>query len=1113
MRMIRTQKYLAGVAALVAFVANAATAQAQGAVITGRVVSDAGMPLQGANAFIPEMNLSVGSNEQGRYTINIPAGRVQGQTVTLRIRSIGFQPVARPLTISAGTQTIDFTLKTDVNRLAEVVVTGVTGATEQKMLPFTVSKVDESSMPVKTSDPLQQLQGKVPGAQIVTSNGRPGAQAAVLLRGPKSINASGRGQGPLYIVDGVIISGGLPDLNAQDIESVEVVKGAAAASLYGSRAGNGVIQITTKRGRETDAGVRFGVRTEYGGGDIENRFPLAQAHTMFMNPSGTRFCVTSAAGTTPCARTVDFAQEARRINEQAPTELSLAPVTFQGDHGIAAAPSKPVQRGIFQIGQWPKRYDAVAQAVTAGQFSNTNVDMTGRFGGANFFASAAHFAQDGAFQFLEGFRRQSVRANIDQQVGDSWRVALTTYYASTREGAGNAAEGGTGFFRLTRVPAGVDLTARDKFGRLYVRSSPLSGGAQNSNPLYLWDAERQTDWSNRFLGGFNARYTPLSWLTLETNAGYDRSAGRQFFFRDRGFRISQSSTTLPGGIVYRWSGSTTAYNASFNASANRQFGDLDTRVLAQYLYEQSDGEGQDLQGINLTVPGLSTASAATSNFAISSGETSVRATGMVAGASATYKERYIVDATFRRDGSSLFGAENRFANYGRGSLAWRVSQEPFWIVPGVNEFKLRASVGTAGGRPTFAAQYETFSIGSGGVLTPATLGNANLRPETTTEEEYGIDAELFNRIGVNVTYAHAVTDDQILQVPPSVATGFTNQWRNAGQLDNKTWEASVNVPIINRRNLTWSTRINYDKFFTKITRLDLAPYFVSANGQQGTESMFWMRPNEQYGTIYGRAFARNCTQLPSTFQGQCGAGLDKAFKINDEGFVVWTGAGNSLGDGIKKNLWQAVLPGSAAPFGVPAGWGNPIVQRDAGGNALLLPLGHALPSFRWSVGNTVTLGKFSAYGLVDASIGQSVFNLGRQWSLGDFQDQEQDQTGRTVETAKPMGHYWRSNVESTLGSGGFYDILGPNNLTTEKASFAKLREVNVAYNFGGLKGVGGDWTLSLTGRNLYTWTNYTGFDPETGRGGGQLGSGALNAVDAFQYPNIRTFTVSIGTRF
>ena len=194
------------------------------------------------------------TNAQGRYSIVIPGERVRGQTVTLRVRAIGHLAQARPLTLRAGAQTNDFVLKNDINRLQEVVVTGVTGATEQKKTTFAVSSLNaEEDLLVKPASALASIAGKVPGATVVGANGRPGTAPSIVLRGAHSINATNRDQGPLVIVDGILLNGNSTDINPEDIESIEVVKGAAGASIYGSRAQNGVISIKTKRASDASA--------------------------------------------------------------------------------------------------------------------------------------------------------------------------------------------------------------------------------------------------------------------------------------------------------------------------------------------------------------------------------------------------------------------------------------------------------------------------------------------------------------------------------------------------------------------------------------------------------------------------------------------------------------------------------------------------------------------------------------------------------------------------------------------------------------------------------------------------------------------------------------------
>jgi len=433
-------------------------------VITGRVTSEAGNPLEVANVFITEMHISVPTNAEGRYTISIPPERVRGQTVSLRARAIGYASLSKPLTLTEGTLTLDFALKRDINRLQEVVITGVTGATEIKKTAFSITSIDQTDMPVPSTNALSQLQGKIPGAQIVSPSGRPGTAPQVILRGVKMLNAEGRSQGPLMIVDGIILTQGTQELNPQDIESVEVVKGAAASSMYGSRAGSGVIQITTKSGRNTAPGVKFGGRTEYGFSDVQGRYPFSTRHFLMLDETGKRFCI-KQSGLPACSRSVDFEEEALRVNEQG-GDAALAPYSFERDYGIGQAPTKPELKGLFMVNQWPRRYDPIEQTITNGRFINSNLDATGRFGNTSYFASGSQLKEEGSIMFLQGYNRYSERVNVDQQLGEQWTMLVSSFYSRSSQFADGE------WFRLTRVPPGVNLLRRDNKARLFIRSNP-----------------------------------------------------------------------------------------------------------------------------------------------------------------------------------------------------------------------------------------------------------------------------------------------------------------------------------------------------------------------------------------------------------------------------------------------------------------------------------------------------------------------------------------------------------------------------------------------------------------------------------------------------------------
>ena len=1126
MTRFRRSSRLASLLAGLATTVLASTAFAQGATITGTVKSAQGQALQAANIRIADLNVSVGTGEDGVYRITLVADRVRGQTVNMVVRAIGFKPQTKQITITAGAQDHDFTLEVDVNRLSEVVVTGVTGATETKKLAFTVDKVDQANLPVPATSALSSIAGKVTGAQVIQPSGRPGTAPSIILRGAKSLNLS---LSPLVVVDGVVINGGMQDINPQDIESIEVVKGAAASSTYGARAQNGVIQITTKSGATAQQGARFNVRSETGLQDIQGAYPFSQRHFMVMDEQMNNFCVI-VTNQPACSRVVDFEDHALYVNDNGDDVAARAPFGFERDAGIGQAMSKPFLKATFQVNQWPVRYNPVNAATTANLYSNNNVDMSGRFGNTGFFASASNLIQEGAIKFLDGYRRNTARLNVDQAVGEDLTMQVSTLYARTT----NYPQ--TDFFVLTRVPAGVDLLRRDSQGRLFIRSNPLNQGQQNENPL--WDAENFNSRTNvdRYLGSFTSRYTPFPWLDFEGNAALDRRRDNSWSLTEKGYRVTRpNQSTAYLGSYSEDAASDVSYNMSMNGTARQNnplgISDLQTRLNVRYSFERSDSDGLSAGGNTLAVPGLLDLANVTVYGTPGSGTSSVRAIGILGGVAIDYKGRYIIDAVYRQDGSSLFGSEERWHPYGRGSVAWRLSDEGWWPLKGaINDMKLRGSIGTAGGRPGFNYQYETFNIGTGGTISSNQLGNRFLKPENTTETEFGFDAELFNKYGLNVTYARDITKDQMLQVPASASSGFSSQWRNAGTVENKTYEVSLNVPLITNRDVVWTSRLSFDRNRAYITALDVPPFSSTTSN-----SRFEFRVGERLGQVWGKLFLTDCSQLDAQFISQCGpAGSGAQFQPNSDGYIVWTG-GFSPTEGITRNLWASAAPGCVSstgarlnqtgrvncagaggtvnmPWAIPlTHWGMLMVMRDSTGTPVQNRLGNTSPDFRLTMSHNFNWKKLTLYALVDGNYGNRLFNQEIHWSLGDFNVRYEDQDGKTVENAKPMGYYWRApQPDNGAGVGGFYDVLGSNNQTVQKGSYTKLREVSLGYQLGAIRGIG-DFNLTLVGRNLYTITDFLGWDPEVG--GSILNSAGFGSVAGFQYPQTRTFTFTIGTRF
>jgi TonB-linked SusC/RagA family outer membrane protein len=1036
---------------------------------------------------LPAVQVVVVGTQRGTITARDGTFQIEGVPSgprEIRATFIGFQSQTQSVTVAAGqVTTVSFELRQSILDIEEIIVTGVAGETVRGKIPFTVDRLTQAALPVPASNAASMIQGKVAGAIVTASSGRPGTAPSILLRGPTSINNAGRSQDPLYIVDGVILSASVADIDALDIESIEIVKGAAAASLYGSRAANGVIQITTQRGRNVaENSVRYTFRSEYGESALPGRFNLTQRH-QFETQNG-KFV---SQGGAPC----DF--------------LQCPSVRLAGQRrlpGASASAWNTIQQEV-----WPgQTYDHVERFFQGGVFMSNYASIAGRSGGTNYLVSFSRQDDQGILPYHDGSVRQNFRVNLDQSVRQNLTVSATALYSrsdnSTNEG---------NIFQLTRMPAGVDLLAPDPNhpDALIIKPDPFN---DNINPLYTMSTSQNTQNRGRFLGSLSARWSPLEWANIDANASFDRADLNSQSFRPKGFRNIQG--IAQGGSLGRTAQRIEGINASIMGSFRRQFGDLTTLTTLRYLVEVEDSYVTTTSGSEFTADGVWTFSNIPNDrISATSSTTTTRADGLSAGMNLDFRDRYILDGLVRQDGSSRFGPNERRSVYYRMAGAYRLTEEEWFALPNMDEFKLRYSIGTAGNTPSFTAQYETYSV-SGGTITPVTLGNRNLKPEFATEQEMGVEMTMFsNRVSVDLTYANTVVKDQILQVPALAYTGFSTQWRNAGTLESNTFEASLNATLVRSRAVTWTARVLFDRTRQEITELNVPAYQGGVAGQ-GLENVFYYRKGEAIGTFYGFKFATSCADLPSEVD--C-----SQFAVNNDGFLVWKGGASSPNhgwetwqDGANTRHWW----GTNAPFtirGQAVQWGTPFqaqgIDRVTGEVTTFLPLGQTTPDFSVSLANTVSWRNFAFYGLLQSVQGFYVYNQPLQWATFQSYSGIMDQSDVPEELRKPVGYYDR-----LYGASG----LQPSSAFVDDASFVKLREMSVRYRMGrntldalavtrGIESA----TFSVTGRNLLTWTKYDGYDPDVGASGGSAGSAALSRVDGFSYPNFRTFTFGFEVNF
>ncbi|HEU4879107.1 MAG TPA: hypothetical protein VFT21_06630, partial [Gemmatimonadaceae bacterium] len=651
---------------------------------------------------------------------------------------------------------------------------------------------------------------------------------------------------------------------------------------------------------------------------------------------------------------------------------------------------------------------------------------------------------------------------------------------------------GSAFFSLLQSPPDVDLTypnatsACDRSaptqaacGTKYSPVLPVAaaGGTARGNPLLDLYQRSYNDRRERIIGSFSARYRPFGWLTFDGNYGTDRLNQRVSNFLDRG---------LVGGntVVESQTQGTLALNTSNNQASNSQvsglanftLGDLHSATRATYQYEEERNNTFNTSTGALkvaSVPDLQSGDPTTLN-ATSNIQTIRTMNGNIV-QNFNYGDRYLLQLVGRRDGSSLFGSNNRWANYYGISGAWRISED--FTIPGIQDLKIRAAKGTAGLRPGFEYQYETYSV-SAGTISKNTVGNKDLKPALQTENEVGVNVSFLNRFDLEYVKSDRHTEGAFLLVPLSLAQsgGFTAQWQNAARVGGRTMEGSLNARIIEGKNLTWNSTLTAERSRQKIDELNRAPFRVGSSSQG--QAIFYYRAGEQLGVIYGQRWARSIAELADNPL-NAGKDLNALYEVNDDGYVVAKGT-------------RGLPTERAIKYVNPQGSDN-------------VKIGDVNPDYSFGFANTVRFGGFTLYGLLDGTRGGDIYNFTKQWMFQDRRHGTLDQSAKAPENKKAQEYY---NV-------GFYNALEPNSYFVEDGSYVKLRELSVSYalspsmlNSMRFLGQGRSVKVALIGRNLKTWTNYSGFDPESSS------NGDFNfRIDGFRYPSFRQITGQIEIGF
>lgn len=1004
-------------------------AQVKRFTITGKISEITnGQSLPGAVVKVQNTNFATSANADGHYSLPVELTPGSYQLV---FSFLGYRSQTRSIQLGTSeSQVVNVQLGEDMVGLDEVIVTGTSAGTTRKQLGNYISTVKGDDLNrTGSGNVLSSLQGKTAGAQITQNNGDPAGGVSVRLRGISSVNSSSE---PLYIVDGVIVNnattrvtntsanydGGnfvgsigqnrLVDINPADIDRIEVLNGAAAAALYGSRANSGVVQIFTKRGSSGAPVVNFSTKLTLG--ELRNRVDVNQSPVKF-------------------GGSVD-----------AVTQDILTP---------ALTTTTPVTRYDYQ--------DYIFQSATG---TDNNVSIAGGKDETKYYTSASYFSNEGIIKNTD-FRRFTFRANLDQQISKWASISAGLNYVNS---AANEKPDGNSFFSpmnsVTIIGNFHDLFTRDALGNI-----KSVGERGRVNPVSVIEDIKQRQETNRVIANSTLKLFPVKNLSIDYTVGVDNSTQNGTTFIPP-FAYNVSTGFFGGGPGldpalngYASAASNTSFlinnelNATYQATITDQIAST-TQVGYSFQYEKSRYGLLNGRGL---APFVETVNGASTVLPLVDGRSEYSINGAYLQQNFKYKDHFFLTGAVRVDQSSVFGEDQRTQTYLKGSGSYVISSADFWKDSGLSSWwdvlKLRAAYGESGNLTGIGA-YDRFNaystqayLGRTSLFSSATLANEDVKPERQSELELGTDLSFIgNRLGLTFNWYKKKVSDLLISRVVAPSTGFSNLLDNVGSLENTGIELVLNGVPIRTKTFNWNSSVIYNRNKNKALSVGGLRLFSTNPGAPVA-----IIDGSPIGVFYGTFFARD-----------------------GNGKLLTTAAGIPVTErGTQSGTSYTTQRG---PDGLPVG------------TPLRKVIGDPNPDYTFSLINDFTYKNVSLRFQLDGVQGGEVWNA--DWrtrqGVGNGKIAEQEHNGLL-----PRGYV-----------AGVYAV---EEWRVDDGSFVKLREVSLSYNIGKIKYFK-DLTLNFSGRNLISWDNYKGYDPEVNSGGQ---STILRGIDFGSVPIPRTFSLGL----
>lgn len=745
------------------------SAMAQTITVKGKVTDGSGNPLSDVSVHVRGSNLSAVTKEDGSFSL-AAAGSASAVLVFSRV---GYKE--KQITYT-GEEVLSVSMEAEDNSLNTVVVVGY-GKQSKRRVTGSIASVDlKSQETLPTTNILQAVRGRVAGVQF-SDNGRPGQGGDVLIRGQRSITASNT---PLIILDGVFFNGSLADINPNDIESLDILKDASSAAIYGSRAANGVMLITTKAGKDDKPTIRF--NTYYAANDWSYKMKLLTPERYIQ-------------------KTLDY----RKQNG------------LTADPALIGTYLTATEADNYKNGRIVDPWDVISQNSYT---SSYDLSVSGKNDKTSYFLSGAAVKENGLVS-NDNSKRVSLRANIENKIRKWLTIGLTSQY-SKRDLSGLEANPATAY---TTSPFSTLFYSDGAPAKYTMPEDQLT-----TNPLYYSLLTKNEEiYNNLFANLYGIVDIPfIKGLTYRVNysPGFRWQHIYNYVMQDTHLTVNNTSASKTNQSNYDW---TLEHIVTYNKQIDRNNG-FDLTLL--YGRNHSDYESTTATGT--TLPSDVTT---WNNLVLAATQTSASAAQSVEGVSSMarinyrFMNRYFLTLTGRNDGSSVFSKNNKYAFFPSGALAWVASDEPFLKkIHAIDLLKLRLSYGAVGNQAI--NPYQSLSLtttsqyvfGDGGTTSTgiyaANLANPNLKWETTYTGNIGLDFSLFGgRLGGTIEAYQMDTKDLLLSRAIPTLNGFSNYLTNVGETKNTGFELTLNAVPVRTKNFEWSTNIVFSANKNRIVHI------------------------------------------------------------------------------------------------------------------------------------------------------------------------------------------------------------------------------------------------------------------------------------------------------